>query len=431
MTFSTHNSGTGEKLVWWQRPFSALLNATARCQSMTIKEQLDFGVKFFNLQITKYKNEWVFSHGLCIYDYRLFDALSIMNEYATTEKPIYYQLYLDKNFLLKQDNESFKTLVDLLKVKSDQSNVKIVKALIEGSNELCYKSNIVLNCYESYWTKSWAKCNAKSWIDLLPLPKRWSKLHNQEAYECGLKYDYFMGDFINEFITYVNNEQDVNNEPEIIPSNTPSNVPSIKPSSTPNNELIEFITPTPTPTSSVELNVLTPVESITPNLVPSATPTVVPSNTPLVTPDPTIDDVIEPTPTSYFAYTFNIFSKGTLTHNSSVPVYANATVDGDVFTNINLTTNSKYVYVDTIDNINGKSTLNNELIGYIHSNGKASANYRIVVSGNISTSNHGTFSSSLKSVIYGKKPEVSPTPTPSSYYNGLVNPTSSPIMPII
>ena len=57
MTFSTHNSGTGEKLVWWQRPFSALLNATARCQSMTIKEQLDFGVKFFNLQITKYKNE--------------------------------------------------------------------------------------------------------------------------------------------------------------------------------------------------------------------------------------------------------------------------------------------------------------------------------------------------------------------------------------
>lgn len=421
MTFSTHNSGTGEKLVWWQRPFSALLNVTARCQSMTIKEQLDFGVKFFNLQITKYKNEWVFSHGLCIYDYRLFDALSIMDEYATTEKPIYYQLYLDKNFLLKQDNESFKTLVDLLKVKSDQGNVKIVKALIEGSNELCYKSNMVLNCYESYWTKSWAKCNAKSWIDLLPLPKRWAKLHNQEAYEQGLKYDYFMGDFINEFITYVNNEQDVNNELEIIPSNTPSNVPSIKPSST----------PTPTPTSSLEVNVLTPVESITPNLIPSATPTVVPSNTPIITPDPTIDDVIEPTPTSYFAYTFNIFSKGTLTHNSSVPVYANATVDGDVFTNINLTTNSKYVYVDTIDNINGKSTLNNELIGYIHSNGKASANYRIVVSGNISTSNHGTFSSSLKSVIYGKKPEASPTPTPSSYYNGLANPTSSPIMPII
>lgn len=234
MIFATHNSGTGEKLVWWQRPFGALLNATSRCQDMTIKEQLEFGVRFFNLQITMYKGEWVFSHGICVYTGKLLDAISLMNKYAKKESPIYYQLYLDKNFLLGQKKDEFRLLVNELALKSAKSNVKLHSALIEGTKEYPYSNDIKLDCYESYWSKSWAKYNAKSWIDKLPLPKRWAKLHNQEAYDKGMKHQFFMGDFVNRYINYVEEKpttdltvKPTNNKPTTTPTSTPT--PSIVP----------------------------------------------------------------------------------------------------------------------------------------------------------------------------------------------------------
>lgn len=234
MIFATHNSGTGEKLVWWQRPFGALLNATSRCQDMTIKEQLEFGVRFFNLQITMYKGEWVFSHGICVYTGKLLDAISLMNKYAKKESPIYYQLYLDKNFLLGQKKDEFRLLVNELALKSAKSNVKLHSALIEGTKEYPYSNDIKLDCYESYWSQSWAKYNAKTWIDKLPLPKRWSKLHNQEAYDKGMKHQFFMGDFVNRYINYVEEKpttdltvKPTNNKPTTTPTSTPT--PSIVP----------------------------------------------------------------------------------------------------------------------------------------------------------------------------------------------------------
>ena len=74
----THNSGTSSKLVWWQRPFAYLLNLTARCQTLSIEEQLKNFVRLFNIQVTYYKNEWVFSHGICIYRGKMSDAISKM-----------------------------------------------------------------------------------------------------------------------------------------------------------------------------------------------------------------------------------------------------------------------------------------------------------------------------------------------------------------
>ena len=95
----THNSGTSSKLVWWQRPFGYLLNLTCRCQNLSIEDQLKNFVRFFNIQVTYYKNEWVFSHGFCIYTGKMYDAISKMVQYATPECPVYFHLFLDKNFL--------------------------------------------------------------------------------------------------------------------------------------------------------------------------------------------------------------------------------------------------------------------------------------------------------------------------------------------
>ena len=192
----THNSGTSSKLVWWQRPFGYLLNLTSRCQTLSIEEQLKANARLFNLQITKYRGEWVFSHGLCIYTGKLLDAIETMKKYATEESPVYYQLFLDKNFLLGQNKEDFKKLVLDLIEDSNNSWVKMIYAYIEGTGEYLYNnSKIKIKTSEHYWTMSWAGVNAKSWIDKLPLPKRHAKIYN-EKYINENKADYLMLDFI-------------------------------------------------------------------------------------------------------------------------------------------------------------------------------------------------------------------------------------------
>ena len=115
MIYGTHNSATGGKLIWWQRPFAWLLNTTSRCQNKSIEQQLRDGVKLFNLQITYYKGEWHFSHGLSIYEEKFIEALAKMRAVATKREPIYFQLYLDKNFFCGQNKEKFKKLVEDIK----------------------------------------------------------------------------------------------------------------------------------------------------------------------------------------------------------------------------------------------------------------------------------------------------------------------------
>lgn len=192
----THNSGTSSKLVWWQRPFGYLLNLTSRCQTLSIEDQLKNNVRLFNLQVTFYKNECVFSHGLCIYTGKLLDAIESMKQYATKKSPVYFQLFLDKNFLLGQNKEAFKKLVcDLLDDLRD-TNVYMIYAYIEGTGEYPHRNgNIKINTSEHYWTTSWAENNAKSWIDKLPLPKRHAKIYNDKYMEEN-KADYLMLDFI-------------------------------------------------------------------------------------------------------------------------------------------------------------------------------------------------------------------------------------------
>ena len=190
----THNSGTSSKLVWWQRPFNWLIHLTSRCQTMSIEEQLKNNVRFFNLQVTYYKGQWVFSHGMAIYTERLLDAMELFKQYSTPECPVFYQLFLDKNFLLGQNVNEFDILVGHLLAK--YNNVKMRYAYIEGSNMYLYRnSKDDVNCSEHYWTMSWAKSNAKSLLDYIPLPKRHAKKYNKQYIEEN-KADYLMLDFI-------------------------------------------------------------------------------------------------------------------------------------------------------------------------------------------------------------------------------------------
>lgn len=197
MFYGTHNSGTAGPLVWWQWIFTWAFQLVSKCQNLSIKEQLERGVKVFNLQVVWYKGDWHFSHGLCVYREKLSDAINLMNDYATKDTRVYFQLYLDKNFFLGQNKDKFYDLVeDLAIVCSPMQKVIMLKAWIEGSEKHPYDSGINLNIIERYWTMSWSKINGTSFIDKLPLPKRHARIFNSEyksVYKD--KADYLMLDF--------------------------------------------------------------------------------------------------------------------------------------------------------------------------------------------------------------------------------------------
>lgn len=193
MILGTHNSATSGKLVWWQWLFGWFIHLTSRCQDRTIEEQLKDGVRLFNLQVTKYKGEWVFSHGLAIYREKLNDALALFEKYATKENPIYFQLYLDDNLFLGQPCEEFRGLMkEVVRAYNEDCNVKLCYGWIEGSKE--YFGGIPINCEEHYWTLGWAKNNAECLIDFLPLPKRHAEEWNA-YYKVNCKAKYLMLDF--------------------------------------------------------------------------------------------------------------------------------------------------------------------------------------------------------------------------------------------
>ena len=105
-------------------------------------------------------------------------------------------------------------MVNELNNELKNTNVYMLYAYIEGTNEYPYRSNINLNVSEHYWTISWADVNAKSWIDKIPLPKRHAKIYN-EKYKEENKSDYLMLDFVeigDYFINTDNIDQAVRGE---------------------------------------------------------------------------------------------------------------------------------------------------------------------------------------------------------------------------
>ena len=192
----THNSGSFSKLVWWQKPFSWLLHLTSRCQTLSFEEQLQRNVRLFNLQITYYNKDWYFSHGLCIYSEKLYDAINMMVKYATKESPVYLQLFLDKNFILGQNVVEFQKLVDDLLDELKDTNIHIIYAYVEGSSDYLYNNkDIKINASEHYWSMGWARQNAETWMDYLPLPKRHAKKYNKEYIDKNVS-EYLMLDYI-------------------------------------------------------------------------------------------------------------------------------------------------------------------------------------------------------------------------------------------
>lgn len=193
MLLGTHNSGTGSSLIWWQKPFSFIINPFSKCQSRTIAQQLADGVKVFNLQVAYVGGKWRFTHGLAIYSEDLFEVLSLMKLCASVRQPIYFQLYLDKALGSKSKNK-FIELVNHIKKEYCKSYFIMLTAWVEGTNEYIYKNDKKISLLEQYWTKTWADCFAYKILDKLPLPKYHAKKFNT-TYKESCNKEYLMLDY--------------------------------------------------------------------------------------------------------------------------------------------------------------------------------------------------------------------------------------------
>ena len=192
MILGTHNSATGGQLLWWLRPLAWVINPTSKCQDKTIQEQLQDGVKVFNLQVAYINGRWRFSHGMALYKEDVMLTIRQLRAWATKHEPIYIQLYLDKCFWCRQDIEEFEFLVEQIKKEYCSENFVMLDSWVEGTKYHPYCSGVKISLEEHYWTTTWAK--DKSWIDKLPLPKRHAKKYNAK-YKSECESEYLMLDF--------------------------------------------------------------------------------------------------------------------------------------------------------------------------------------------------------------------------------------------
>lgn len=194
MIFGTHNSATGGQLLWWLRPLAWVINPTSKCQDKTIQEQLQDGVKVFNLQVAFVGGKWRFSHGLALYKEDVMLTIRQLRAWATKHEPIYIQLYLDRSFWCKQDIEEFEYLIEIIKNEYCDGNFYILSSWVEGTKYYPYSCGKKISLEEHYWTLSWGKMYGKTWIDKLPLPKRHAKKYNKK-YKSECRKEYLMLDF--------------------------------------------------------------------------------------------------------------------------------------------------------------------------------------------------------------------------------------------
>ena len=169
MKIGTHNSATGGRLLWWLRPLAWVINPTSKCQSRTIKQQLEDGVRLFNLQVAYDGERWYFSHGLALYEEDVIETLAMMKACGTEEVPIYFQLYLDKSVWHKQDVYMFSRLVADIHVELCDKSFVMLTAWVEGTDYYPCLRKEKLSLEEHYWTARWAS-EARCLLDRLPLP---------------------------------------------------------------------------------------------------------------------------------------------------------------------------------------------------------------------------------------------------------------------
>lgn len=167
----SHNSLTYVKPQWYMRMFSWI----GKCQSKTIKEQYELGVRYFDIRV-KYNGNGdpISGHGLLTYNINILDVLTEINTFGDCIVRII--LENDKN----NGVELFKLDVQLW--NKIFSKTTFVGGAIKGTWEVLVSLSKWVSVEENYWQFN---KNGK-WF---PYPEKYAKDFNDKYItEYNLKF---------------------------------------------------------------------------------------------------------------------------------------------------------------------------------------------------------------------------------------------------
>lgn len=108
----SHNSLSSYPCAWYIKPF----NIFSKCQSKTLEEQLENGVRFFDIRIKMKPNgKYAIAHGLALYKTKdISSIMKILSDYGDkNEKIIFVRILLEYNKAPKDVNKIIIKLKEL------------------------------------------------------------------------------------------------------------------------------------------------------------------------------------------------------------------------------------------------------------------------------------------------------------------------------
>lgn len=192
MWLGSHNSLSYLKpRQWWLRPFAWV----GRCQSLTIPEQWNHGVRYFDIRIRFKVDKVISGHGLIDYDVNMWDWLEYLNKRAESEKvKCVVRLMLETKG--RNDDARFKCYVKVW--KSFYPNLIFVGGLRKEPFEVIAEVDSVpeKHCYQLFQDYSaktlWQKLKGIKF----PYPRYWAKRKNNEYRQNAKDGVYTILDFV-------------------------------------------------------------------------------------------------------------------------------------------------------------------------------------------------------------------------------------------
>ncbi|MDO4802206.1 MAG: hypothetical protein Q4A15_08575, partial [Prevotellaceae bacterium] len=105
---ASHNSGTGERSRrWWHR----LVVPFARCQSVTVIQQYNRGVRYFDFRVREKNGVWCFAHGLWESASDPWLVLALLDNYARVNDT---EVFISFTYEGKMDERGKKDFLEMV-----------------------------------------------------------------------------------------------------------------------------------------------------------------------------------------------------------------------------------------------------------------------------------------------------------------------------
>ena len=164
---ATHDSITGEK---GHGLLSILVTPFSRTQSKTIQEQLEAGVRYFDLRTRKNKRGWIGAHGLWTSDILFEDVLKIIDNFGNQHKE--EKIYVNITYEGWTNEEEYLKQID--KWVEQYKNILFASINIKYTNGFKWKILKVINPVGAI--DGFTKIDHFCIQLLIPIPWLWKKL---------------------------------------------------------------------------------------------------------------------------------------------------------------------------------------------------------------------------------------------------------------